>query len=141
VTAVKALFELNLSGSANTSTKDDWYDLGSLSLGGGYSPIPSTTQLWLGLFTAFSQDKGLTYELRVNNSGQSTGTTANTHLLGVMASDPSSGSMPCDLYYGGAIQTLAPTAASTGTEKLWLRVQSGTNTVANFSWFLYFTNQ
>lgn len=139
--AVGVLFNLTFSGSATTVSKDDWYDIGALSVGGGYSPIPTGVQLWLGLMMAFSQDKGLSYEIRVNNSGQSTGTVSTTELIGVSASDPASGTTPCDLFYRGAIQTLAPAASSTGVEKLWLRVESGTATSSTFDWFIYFTTR
>jgi hypothetical protein len=86
-----------------------------------------------------SQDKALIYELRRNNAGTSTGTAGNTSVVAYSATDPTSGSVTSDLYQGGDIITLAPTAASTGVEKLWLRVQSGTNTTASFIWFLYYS--
>jgi hypothetical protein len=141
VASIKPVFEKTFSGQANTVTKDDWYDLGSLSLGGGYSPIPTGTQLWLGLMNCFCADKALSYELRSNNAGASAATTAATTLIADVSSDPSAGSVPADLWFQGAIQTLAPAAGlSTGVEKLWLRVQSGSATTAAFEWFIFFTN-
>jgi hypothetical protein len=137
--SIKPIFELTLIGSANTATKDDWYDIGSLSVPSGDSPIASGAQLWLAYLLLGSQDKALIFELRVNNAGQNTGTAASTTRLAYSATDPSSGSVTSDIYQRGDIQTLAPVAMSTGVEKIWLRVQSGTNTVATFNWFLYYT--
>jgi hypothetical protein len=135
-----AQFDLKLFGSANTATKDDWYDIGALSVIPAHSPIPAGKQLRVGFLNLGSQDKGLDWELRANTSGQSTGTVGNTVLLASTATDPSAGSKWEDLFQNGAISpTVAPLAASTGVEKLWLRVQSGSNTVAAFDWFIYYS--
>lgn len=138
--SIQPTFELTLIGSANTATKDDWYNIGALSSIPANSPIPSGAQLWLGYCLVGSQDKSLVYEIRANKSGQAAGTVAATDTLAYVASDPTSGSVTADLYQHGNIQTLAPLQVSTGVEKLWLRVMSGTNTVASFQWFLYYTS-
>jgi hypothetical protein len=133
-------FELNLIGSANTATKDDWYDVGALSSPSANSPIPSAKQLYIGFALFGSQDKALVYELRANNSGQSAGTTGATTVIAYSATDPTSGSVTSDLFQNGNIRTVIPvSSASTGVEKIWLRVQSGSNTVATFQWFIYYT--
>jgi hypothetical protein len=135
-----AKFEKTLVGSANTSTKDDWYDIGNLSSPSQDSPIPSGINLLLGFLQVGSQDKSLVYELRTNKPTKSAGTVADTSILTYTASDPTSGSVLSDLNFDGKIKREAPEgAASTGVEKLWLRVMSGSNTVANFQWFLYYT--
>jgi len=130
------IFEGKISGNGTTSSKDDYFDLGAF---GSLSPITSGKQLYLGYLILISQDKNLTFELRSNISGQSTGTTANTDLIGEGACDPTSGSVVVDFYFNGSIVNLAPLVASTGVEKLWIRTKSGTNTAATWQVFLYYT--
>ena len=132
------IFEKAFIASGTTSTKDDWYDLSSYGPDAN-SPIPSGKQLWLGFATFISNDKNLTFELRPNLAAESLGTVAKTQLR-TFASVPNGESRDVDMYQGGAIATLAPvTAVSTGVEKLWLRVRSGTNTVATFDVLLFYT--
>ena len=127
-------FDLFLSGSGTTSTKDDWFDIMT-----GYSPIASGKRLCIGIVTFGSDDKSLTFELRANNIGSSTGTTGTTTLLNI-TTVPSGDSKDVDMDFFGNIQTLAPiTAVSTGVEKLWLRTRSGTNTAGTFYYIFYFT--
>ena len=54
----------------------------------------------------------------------------------VKAADGDSEDM--DLYYNGAITKLAPVgASSTGVEKLWLRVKTGSSASATYEFILY----
>lgn len=134
-------FGLSMIGGANTVAKDDWYDISALSTtsdGGAYSPIPNGVQLWVGFLWVYCGSKALAYELRVNNATKSLGNTTDTTILAYVASDPTSGTVQADMYENGNIVTMAPVSASTGSEKLWLRVTSGTGTVASFTWFLFF---
>lgn len=131
-------FELISFGSGVTATKDDWFDIGTFGPN-TFSPIPSGKQLWLGFATFIAEDKQLIFELRPNIAGQSTGTIGNTQLrefISVQAGE--SGEL--DMFLGGQIVTLAPVlGGSTGVEKLWLRVRSGTNVVAVWNYILYYT--
>lgn len=133
-----AFFERELAGGANTVSKDDWYDIGALSTVPQDSPIPTGKRLWLGFAFLYSADKSMEFELRSNKAGQTTGTVANTDLVARGASDPGAGSNAIDLYQGGAIQ-VDTIVGSASNEKLWLRVTSGTNTVAAFSWLIFYT--
>ena len=138
--SIVTTFEKRLNGSANSASKDVWYDIGTLSEYPGDSPIQSGHRLILGYLDLSSQDKALNYELRVNNPGESLGTTAKTSVVSFAATDPTTGTVRSDLYQYGNIQSVAPVSVlATGTEKLWLRVMSGSNVVATFNWFLYYT--
>lgn len=135
---ITPIFELSFMGSGLTSTKDDWYDIG-LSQPNPSSPVPSGKQIWLGYSTFISEDKNLIFEVRSNLTGNSTGTLANTQLVG-FASVSAADSKDMDFYLYGNIITLFPVSAtSTGVEKLWLRVRSGTQTVAAFDYILRYT--
>lgn len=134
--SITPVFDKVFFGTVNTATKDDWYDLGTLM--GQDSPIAPGKQIWLGFATFYSADKNLTYQLRANNSGQSTGTVANTVLRGFTASDPSAGSVEVDFNNDSNVVLLVPVAVSTGVEKLWLRAQSGTNTVAAIDYMIWY---
>jgi len=129
------LFNIFYSGSGVTTTKDDWYDLGYY---GGISPIPTGRQMFLGYVVTIAEDKNLIFEIRPNIIGQSTGTIANTILRGYAAVQ-SGLSDPGDLYNNGYVNTLAPiTGVSTGVEKLWLRVRSGSNVAGAFDFMVYY---
>lgn len=120
-----------IGGGTYSGGTDQWTDLSDA--------IPSGKQLWLGYATLISDDKTLTFELRPNLIGQSTGTVGNTVLRGfasVLAGD----STDLDLFYYGNIITLAPvTAQSTGVEKLWLRIKSGSASSGTWSYIIYYT--
>ena len=132
-------FDKSFIGTGATSTKDDWFNI-SASGPDANSPIPSGQQLWLGYITLISTDKDLVFEIRPNLPTQSTGTTGNTQLRAFQSVAAADGSKELDLYYYGNLLTLAPVGvSSTGVEKLWLRVTSGTNTVANFSYIVRYT--
>ena len=135
--SLQPIFDLAFIGTGVTASKDDWYDLSSYGPNAN-SPIPSGKQLWLGFATFVAEDKNLTFEVRPNIAGQSTGTTGNTQLRG-FASVPSGESKDIDFYFNGMLTTLVPmTAISTGVEKLWLRVRSGTNTVSTFDFIMFY---
>jgi hypothetical protein len=132
------IFELSSIGSVTSSGTEIWVDI--LSYGpNSNSPIPSGKQIWIAYVTCISQDKNATFELRPNLLTKNLGNTTDTQLRG-FASVPSGESRDLDVYYGGAINSLAPvTNPSTGTEKLWLRIKSGSNSAATFEFIIYYT--
>ena len=137
---IKPNFPLKLFNTSSTSTKDDWYDVGAIAVFPAHSPVPVGKQLRIGFLNFGSGDKWLDYELRANKPTKSAGTAADTNIIWAVSSDPTSGSKMEDTDYDGRILTVVPiiTAGCTGVEKLWLRVQSGTNTVASFDWWIYY---
>ena len=130
--SISPLFDLTASFSANTATKDDWYDVASLS---SVSNIPNGSQWLLGFLTFMSLDKQMTVEVRPNNVGSSSSGAANTYLLAFTSVDTSYPSSFVDMYNDGLIASYAPVtgSATASGEKLWLRVKSNTNTVASFN--------
>ena len=131
-------FELSCVGSFTGSGTDNWIDIASFAPNVN-SPIPSGKQIWIAYVTCISQDKSATFELRPNLPTKSAGNTADTQLRG-FASVPAGESRDLDVYYGGAITSLAPVSAtSTGVEKLWLRIKSGSNSTGTFDFILYYT--
>jgi hypothetical protein len=137
---IKVKFPLKIFGTSNTAAKDDWYDVGSIAAIPANSPIAVGKQLQIGFINVGSQDKALDFELRVNKATKSAGNTTDTDLIAATASDPSAGSKWEDLDQDGRILTVAPisTVSCTGVEKLWLRVQSGSNVVSSFDWWIYY---
>lgn len=135
-------FDINVHGNLSASGTDNWVDLTSLLYSAGIIPsavIPSGNQIWIAYITCISQDKNATFELRPNKTTKSAGTTGDTDLRG-FASVPSGDSKDLDVYYNGAILTLAPVGVvSTGVEKLWLRIKSGSASAATYEYILYCT--
>jgi hypothetical protein len=131
-------FELSSSGSITVSGTDNWVDILSY-LPNQNSPIPNGKQIWIGYVVCISPDKTSTFELRPNLPTKSAGTTVDTQLRG-MVTVATGESRELDVYYGGAILSLAPvTAASTGVEKLWVRVKSGSASSATYEFIIYYT--
>ena len=132
------LFELvSLGSGLTTALKDDWFDITSYGPNVN-TPMPSGRQVWLGFGTLISPDKPLTFEIRRNLPTKSAATPGDTELL-AFATVPSGDSKDLDMYFGGAINTLAPSVASTGVEKVWLRVKSGGAAVGGFDFIFYYT--
>lgn len=133
------LFDKIIIASGVTSTKDDWFDLGSYGPD-TITPITSGKQLYLGLATYTAEDKSLTFELRPNLVTKSASNTTDTQLRRSTTLNSAPDSKDDDMFFGGEITTLAPTAyVSTGVEKLWVRIKSGTNTVGAWDIILYYT--
>ena len=132
------VFELSCVGTLTASGTDNWVDLTSFAPNAN-TPIPSGKQIWIAYVTCISQDKNATFELRPNLPTKSAANTTDTQLRG-FASVPAGESRDLDVYYGGAITSLAPvTAQSTGVEKLWLRIKSGSAASATYEFILYYT--
>lgn len=126
---IKPTFELVFLGSGSAGS-EAWVDLGV---------IPTGKQLWLGLATFISDDKAIAFEVRPNIPGQSAGDVANTQLR-AMTSVPTGESRDIDFFFGGQVLAVAPvTAASTGVEKLWIRLRSKSNATGTFSYILFYT--
>ena len=132
------IFDKVCLGSLTASGTDNWLDLTNYAPDNN-SPIPSGKRIWIGYVTCISADKTATFELRPNLATKSAGNTTDTQLRG-FASVPQGESRDLDMYYGGAITTLAPvTANSTGVEKLWLRIKSGSSSAATYEFILYYS--
>jgi len=135
--AVSTLFDKMLVGSGVTTTKDDWYDLSAM-LPDGISPIPVGRQMWIGYATFVAEDKGLIFEVRPNLPTKSAATAPDTILRGyssVLVGE----SNDEDFYMYGNILTAAPSVASTGVEKLWLRIRSGSAVSGAWDVIIYYT--
>lgn len=110
-------------GTVNTET---WIDLGLISSG---------KQVWLGFCTFTAEDKNLVFEMRTNNTGQSTGTVGTTTLQD-WSSTPGGSSIDRDFFHGGA--TAVMSVLGTGVEHWWLRIKSGSNAAGNYSYIIYY---
>jgi len=109
-----ALFNLNVSGPPPgdlTVATLLWINLAS---------IPTGSKLWLGSAQYAAPDKSITFNLRTNIVGQSTGTDANTTSLYSTSVAPRNGSVLVDMYRKGRLHIA--TVVGTGVEKLWLKL-------------------
>lgn len=123
------IFDLLVEANG-TVQQEAWHDLGS---------IPVGKQWWLGHATFIAEDKGLVFELRPNIPGQSAGDIANTQLRGY-ANVAKEESKDADLNFYGNIATFAPVGAvSTGVEKLWLRIRSGSGTAGAWDMIMFYS--
>lgn len=130
-------FDLSSVGSVTVSGTENWVDLLSY-LPHQNSPIPSGKQVWVAYVTCIAQDKSATFELRPNLPTKSASNITDTQLRGFVTV-PSGESRDLDVYYGGAIQSLAPVSgASTGVEKLWLRVRASSAAASQFDFITYY---
>ena len=124
--AFQPLFDLLASGTGSVGT-ETWVAI---------TTITSGKQIWLGYATLGAVDKNLQFEIRYNNTGQSTGTTGNTTLIDFSGTSTGT-SVDRDFYWYGALQTTSGT--STGVEKLWLRVTGQGATSAGFEYIIRYT--
>jgi hypothetical protein len=136
------MFDIIVNGTLTASGPENWIDLTSALYSAGVIPsavIPSGKQIWIAYITCISQDKNATFELRPSLPTKSSGNITDTTLRG-FAAVPSGESRDLDVYYNGAITSLAPTnTTSTGVEKLWLRIKSGSGSAATYDYILYCT--
>ena len=126
MSVIQPVFDVTISGTGSTGT-ETWVNVLAITTG---------KQLWLGYATLGAVDKNLQFELRYNNSGQSTGTIANTTLMDFSGAQSGS-SIDRDFYWYGALATM--TLASTGVEKLWLRVLGQGSTAGGFEYIIRYT--
>lgn len=128
---VQPIFD-TIRSATGSAQQEAWADLGV---------IPAGKQWLLGpLNTFIAQDKDLQFELRVNKATKSAGTVADTEFLDGFAAQAPNG-VDRDLYWFGAIATLAPLVVSTGVEHLWLRVTSKSNTAGAYTWVIRYLEQ
>lgn len=134
---ITPIYELVCS-SNGTVNSELWVDMAAYGLNQN-SPIPSGKQLWLGHATFVAEDKNLIFELRPNLPGQSGGNTSETQLRSY-TSVPGGQSDDVDLNFFGNIATFCPVGvASTGVEKLWLRIRSGSQSAGAWAYILFYT--
>jgi hypothetical protein len=126
MSAIQPVFDTTISAVGTVGT-ETWVNV---------LAIPSGSQVWIGYATLGAVDKNLQFELRYNNSGQSTGTIANTVIMDFSGAQAGS-SVDRDFYWYGALATM--TVVSTGVEKLWLRVLGQGNTAAGFEYIIRYT--
>ena len=132
---INATFDL-MSSHEGTVTSETWVDM--LAYGDANSPIPSGNQIWLGHATFIAEDKGLIFEIRPNLPGESAGDIASTQLRSY-DQVPGGESKDVDLNFYGNIATFAPVGvASTGVEKVWLRIRSGSGSVGAYDYLLFY---
>lgn len=131
------IFEKLSAGSVTLSGADIWVDL--LSFGpDSNSPVPVGKQIWIGFITCICVDKSAQFSLRPNLAGLSVGDVASTTLRG-FTNVATGESADMDLYWNGAILTVSPLAVSTGVEKLWLRIKSGSSSTATYEFITYYS--
>lgn len=120
------LFDQISQGLASVG-QEAWIDLGL---------IPNGSQLMFGFATYTPDGKTIVFELRSNNSGQSSGTTAVTTIhsrTSVRDGDSK------DVDYYKSARTAVKTITSTGVEHWWLRLTSKSAVVADAYWWIYYT--
>jgi len=122
-------FDLVFDGNG-TVTSELWVDLGV---------IPTGKQLFIGYANLIANDKDLLFEFRPNILTKSLGTVGETNLRYVVSA-PKGDSKDVDMFYYGNIVILGPAAgASTGVEKMWLRIKSGTGAAGTFDYMIFYT--
>ena len=127
-------FDKSWSGELTASGTENWVKLTGAA-------IPVGKRFYVGFITIVSVDKNATFELRQNLPGTSLGNTTDTIFKGGYESVNATqdGSKDMDVYWGGSIKYLAPfDADSTGVENLWLRIKSGSNAAATYSYVMYY---
>jgi hypothetical protein len=138
VASIISTFDKTSVGTVSGSGTEYWIDI----LANGpdtNSPIPSGLQIWIGFVTLISWDKPCQVSLRPNLPTKSAGSDSETQIRG-FSQCAAGESIDLDVYYGGAIQSLAPVVAqSTGVEKLWLKIKSTANSAATFDYVVYYT--
>jgi hypothetical protein len=120
------VFNMSLSGSGSVGS-EAWVDLGS---------IPVGQQIWIGFASYTSPDKAIIFELRGNNTGESSGATGTTTLYS-SASVRRGSSADVDLYRRGRIITR--TVVGTGVEHWWLRLVSKSGTSGAYLYTIAYT--
>jgi len=125
------LFNLTVAGpppGTATTPAEQWIDLGLIN----------TAYRWFfGVGTYASPDKSITFELRTNNLGVSTGTLANTKIIDTVAVSPKSGTLNRDMWKNGRLHIT--TNYGTGTEHCWLRLFSKTAAAGSYLYSLKYT--
>ena len=109
---------------------DLWINMGTIPLG---------NRVWLGNAQYASPNKSITFELRTNTVGNSTGSDAQTSLLYSTAVSPKSGTLTVDLYKNGRLHITS--IYGTGTENWWLRLKSKSGASGNYLYSINYTTE
>jgi hypothetical protein len=128
-----ASFTLYLIGpppGTATAGADLWIDFGV---------IPVGYKVWIGKAQYTSPYKSITFELRTNLAGKSTGTLANTKILDTYAVAPKSGTLTRDLYKNGLLHIT--TVLGTGVEHWWLHLTTKTATAGAYYYSVYYAKE
>ena len=123
-----AIFTTNISGPTPgplTCGTNEWIDLGV---------IPTGKYIRFGSAQYGSPDKSITFEVRTNIVGQSTGTDANTLLLASSVASTRTGLLNVDYYKSNTLNI--KTVISTGVEHFWIRLKSKTATATSYMYSL-----
>lgn len=118
------LFDQTVSGpppGGSTVGASLWVDMGAITTGKKH---------WFGSMRLTSPDKSITFELRSNTAGQSTGSTGTTTLHYAASVAPKNGTVMKDLYTKGRLHIA--TAVGTGTEHWWLRLTSKSGSAGSY---------
>lgn len=126
-----AIFDISITGpppgTATVSTSQ-WIDLGVIPIG---------FKIWFGKGYYTSPDKSITFEIRTNTIGNSTGSDGTTSLLASTAVSPRSGNLFADYYRKGRLHIVSVTG--TGTEHFWLKLKSKTSAAGSYLFTIYYT--
>lgn len=128
-----ALFDINISGPppGNATTgSDQWIDLGV---------IPTGKRIWFGNGTYTSPDKSITFEIRTNVIGKSTGSDANTTLLAATSVSTRTGTATADYYRKGRLHITS--IYGTGIEHFWLRLKSKSGSAGSYLYSINYTTE
>jgi len=107
-----SIFTSNVTGDGSVAI-EAWVQLVS---------VPVGKKIWFGTGQYSSPDKSITFELRVNTTGQSAGSDGATLLLASTAVSARSGTVTADYYKNGRLHLVSP--VGTGVEKCWLKLKS-----------------
>jgi hypothetical protein len=126
-----SIFTTNITGpppGPSTVGADAYISLGT---------IPTGQRVWFGSAQYASPDKSITFEVRTNNIGQSTGSDSATSLLASTAVVPRSGLLNVDYYKKGQLHITSVTG--TGVESFWLRLKSKSGAVGEYFFSMNYT--
>jgi len=122
-----SLFDRNVSGSGAVGTLA-WIDLGV---------IPAGYKIWIGNVTWTSPDKSITFELRTNLAGQSSGSDGATSVLSTCSVSARTVQVVQDLYRKGRLHTA--TVPGTGTEHWWVKLKSKSGSSGSYMYSVNYT--
>lgn len=101
--------------------------------------IPTGKYLWYGTGQYASPDKSVSFELRTNKTGLSTGTDLDTVAIAASASvTPKSGQKTVDYYQSGRLTTKS--VVGTGVENMWLKLKSTSGSLGSVLYSINFTS-
>lgn len=126
-----SLFTSNITGPAPgpyAAGSSEWIDLGA---------VPTGNRLWFGNAQYASVDKTMSFELRVNKSGESAGSEGSTDMLGATTASAKSGTVFADFYRKGRLHTMS--GVGTGVERFWLRLKAKSASAGSYYYAINYT--